>query len=63
MRSPTYISLSSPAHERLLALINVQAAITTFELLHASMLYTTAMGVAYSDLKIFESQLKESLTR
>jgi len=55
------ITSKSPAHEKLLAIIEVQAAITALKLVHDRGLGTGNMSAVVGELKVFEKQLTEML--
>ena len=52
------ITSNSPTHEKLIALIKVQAAITSLNLVSEIGLETKSIQDSVKDLRVFESQLK-----
>jgi len=56
------ITSKSPTHEKLTALIEVQAAINALKLVHERGLGTTGISEAVNDLRVFERQLQDLIT-
>jgi len=56
------ITKNSPTHEKLLALIKVQAALTAIQLVDEIGLGSRHLQGATSDLKVYEGQLMHMMT-
>lgn len=56
------ITKNSPTHEKLIALIEVQASIQALRLVELKGLGTGNISAAIADLQVFESQLTKYIT-